>query len=154
MENAVHFLTILLEDNQMLKNNQAAFLNSLVTIKAGFPKKEEETQEEYEQRWKNTSPQEINKQIIEIANNLRSYLLLVNKNFKSIIQHIDYDKDEMKKLDETYKRIETTLIPSYDDVDFYTQTINDILQEFINVKALLNVREKIDQMSGANTQYG
>lgn len=156
MENALNLLTILLEDNQLMKNNQAIYLNALLTTRAKHPQKKEEKKEEYENRWKATVSQNENEEIIKLANNLRGLVILVHKNYRSIKQHLNLPKEKEQEITKAYEHIETTLIPNYTIVDSYTQNINDILEKYINVKALLNLKQKITQLANQNqpTQPG
>ena len=148
MENAVGYLTILLNDLEQTKNSLATYNNTILIIKANHsdPLQKEELPEEmqYKNLTRKMSDEEKN-QLITTISYFRSYATRAYIGFKSISPKLVSNKKEI--VESTYQIIKTTVMPSYDAAEAFVQALNDIFVDEINVQALINTAQKSSELS-------
>lgn len=149
MQEAVTFLTILLQDNQNMKNQFAKYRNTRVTFNSKHQPNPNEPDDEYKKRLTQLANDQENEELIADANNFRAYLTLANINFNSIKKDMKIKKEDLTNIESAYKHITTTLIPDIASSETYVQAINDLLAEYINVAALINAQDKASELARA-----
>lgn len=157
MENATTYITLLLQDNEQLKNILGAYLNTMLLIEAKAPRLKDEQQEVYTRRLAGLIDSNEKNTLIALANNFRSYALRCVSSINSIQQTPTWEEKKIDLIKEKFGVIETQLLPPYSDLKIFSQEVNDLVVKNINLNLFLQSQEKTSDlgklMTGANT-YG
>ena len=147
MENAVSYLTILLNDLEQVKNSLSTYNNTILIIKANYAQDIDPTQDEnfYKRLTKKMNDAEKN-QLATTVSYFRAYATRAYIGYKSIESKLK-DTDKKNKIEEAYKIIKTNVMPDYDVAEAFVQALNDIFVIEINVQALINTAQKSSDLS-------
>jgi len=147
MENAVSYLTILLNDLEQAKNSLSTYNNTILILKANYAQDIDPSQEEnfYKRLTKKMNDSEKN-QLATTISYFRAYATRAYIGYKSIETKLK-DSEKKKQIEETYKIIKTTVMPDYDTAEAFVQALNDIFVIEINVQALINTAQKSNDLS-------
>jgi len=148
MENAVSYLTILLNDLEQTKNSLSTYNNIILMFQAKYGVLDEEgnaTDGLYKSLTRKMSDEEKN-QLIQTIIYFRSYATRAYIGYKSIESKLG-NKDKKQVIEETYQIIKTNVMPKYDVVEKFVQALNDIFVIEINVQALINTAQKSSDLS-------
>lgn len=146
MENAVGYLTILLNDLEQVKNSLSAYNNLILIFRANYTDQtnQEENEELYKQlNRKITEEEKI--QLVTTISYFRTYSTRAYIGFKSIAPKLTSNKKEI--IESTYKIIKSKVMPDYDTAEQFVQALNDIFVDEINVQALINTAQKRNDLS-------
>jgi len=148
MENAVSYLTILLNDLEQTKNSLSTYNNTILIIKANHSDSIQKDDSPPEMQYKNLTRKmsdEEKNQLITTISYFRSYATRAYIGFKSISPKLTSNKKEI--VETTYQTIKTNVMPDYDSAEAFVQALNDIFVEEINVQALINTAQKSADLS-------
>ena len=147
MENAVSYLTILLNDLEQVKNSLSTYNNTILIIKANYAQDIDPTQDEnfYKRLTKKMNDAEKN-QLATTISYFRAYATRAYIGYKSIESKLK-DTEKKNKIEESYKIIKTNVMPDYDVAEAFVQALNDIFVIEINVQALINTAQKSSDLS-------
>ena len=147
MENAVSYLTILLNDLEQVKNSLSTYNNTILIIKANYAQDIDPTQDEnfYKRLTKKMNDAEKN-QLATTISYFRAYATRAYIGYKSIESKLK-DTEKKNKIEEAYKIIKTNVMPDYDVAEAFVQALNDIFVIEINVQALINTAQKSSDLS-------
>ncbi len=149
MEQAVNYLTILLQDNENLKNMLSAYLNSILNTIASHTKEEEESNEAFAERLMKTMSQTEREQILSVISMFRAYATRANISFTSIEKKVPVNPIMKQQLISDYKIIKTNPMPSFDNCERFVMNMNDFLGDAINLQAMLNSKQKQNDLAKA-----
>ena len=147
MENAVSYLTILLNDLEQVKNSLSTYNNTILIIKANYAQDIDPTQDEnfYKRLTKKMNDAEKN-QLATTISYFRAYATRAYIGYKSIESKLK-NTEKKNKIEEAYKIIKTNVMPDYDVAEAFVQALNDIFVIEINVQALINTAQKSSDLS-------
>jgi hypothetical protein len=143
MDNAQTYLTILLQDNEQLKNLLSGYLNSILNLMAKYPKKyPEDTPDAWAKELeKQVTPDEILNRMNTISY-FRAYATRVYISLGSLKKAETIDKETLKRVEEDYSEIKTNPKPDYNACERFVQEVNNILSEHINVSVLVDTEKR------------
>lgn len=147
MENAVSYLTILLNDLEQVKNSLSTYNNTILILKANHTSPEDPGQDEnfYKRLTRKMNDDEKN-QLATTISYFRAYATRAYIGYKSIESKLK-DTDRKKRIEETYQIIKTNVMPEYNVAESFVQALNDIFVIEINVQALINTAQKSNDLS-------
>jgi hypothetical protein len=146
MENAINYLTILLQDIENTTNFLTAYHNLILNIKYSHSP-------DGLKDWNIISRElqsEEKEQLIDKVAMFRAYATRTKIKFSSIAKYFKGDKKEKANLIlDDYEEIKKNPLPNFDKCSSFVQSINDLFVDEINVQVLLNAPSK--QISSLNT---
>lgn len=147
MENAVSYLTILLNDLEQVKNSLSTYNNTILILKANYASDIDASVDEnfYKRLTKKMDDNEKN-QLATTISYFRAYATRAYIGYKSIEPKLK-DSAKKKQIEDTYKIIKTNVMPDYDIAEGFVQALNDIFVIEINVQALINTAQKSSDLS-------
>ena len=143
MDNATSYLTIMLQDNEQLKNYLAGYLNNRLALKALHAPKPMENQEQYELRLAKEITDQERQGLINVTSLFRGYATRMETNINSLIrrikkeEEIKLDQEMLNQIEEDFKIIENNSAPDYVACKRFVQNINNFLEDNINVAQVL-----------------
>ena len=143
MDNATSYLTIMLQDNEQLKNYLAGYLNNRLALKALHAPKPMENQEQYELRLAKEITDQERQGLINVTSLFRGYATRMETNINSLIRRINkegeikLDEVMLKEIEEDFAIIENTAAPEYKACKRFVQNINNFLEDNIDVGQVL-----------------
>lgn len=150
MENAVSYLTILLNDLEQVKNSLSSYNNLKLILMATY-QKEITDENKNDNTWGSLSrkmSEEERTQLINLIGYFRAYSTRAYIGFKSISPKFSNRLSDKKDIvEKTYAVIKTEALPKYDTAEAFVQALNDIFVEEINVQALINTAQKVNELS-------
>jgi hypothetical protein len=148
MENAVSYLTILLNDLEQVKNSLSTYNNTILILIANHTSPGQEIPQD-ENFYKNLSRKMDDNEKVQLATTIsyfRAYATRAYIGYKSIAPKL-INTDKKNVIEETYKIIKTNVMPPYDVAENFVQALNDIFVIEINVQALINTAQKSSDLS-------
>jgi len=147
MENAVSYLTILLNDLEQVKNSLSAYNNTILIIKANHfdPVENNPEDENLYKRLSRKMTEEEKNMLITTISYFRTYSTRAFIGYTSIAPKLKSDKKAI--IESTYNKIKTEVMPDYDTAEGFVQALNDIFVNEINVQALINTAQKTADLS-------
>lgn len=135
MDEKGNYLTVLLNDNENLKNLLTAYLNTLVAMKAVYEKTGGETTEQYQSRLMQTVKPEERQILINITTGFRAYATRIKISINTIKGNLP--TPTLAQLEEDYEEIKSKPAPNYDVCERFVQNVNDLLMKNLNVEQIV-----------------
>ncbi len=124
-ENSSSYLTIILNDNENLKNCLTTYLNVLVVMKATYSDVKTDLS-------KVINPAE-KKQMVDAVSMFRAYATRIKVSINVLKDK--FPEEVAKEIDADYKMIKEEPLPIYDACERFVQNINDMLGKQLKVAA-------------------
>ena len=135
MDEKGNYFTVLLNDNEYLKNLLTAYLNIIIDLNARYPKSSDENGEQYSVRVENLIPPEEKQGRLNTMNGFRAYATRVKISINTIKTNLP--KETLEQLEEDYNVIKTVRMPNYDYCERFVQNVNDLLMNNLNVQSIV-----------------
>lgn len=149
-EQAVNAVSVLLQDNENLKNQLTFYQNTLIYLRAKHPQLPGEEHDKYAYRLALTLNEAERNALLDASGKLRVYAMRINIQLNSIINLTkNISEESKKKLDEGYTEIETKHAPSMEKAEQFCQVVNDILNETIDIRMFLNSKNSLERVSSS-----
>jgi hypothetical protein len=149
-EQAVNAVSVLLQDNEQLKNQLTFYQNTLIYLKAKHPQIPSEEQDKYAYRLALSLNDAERNALLDASGKLRAYAMRINIQLNSIIALTKNISEESKtKLAEGYKEIEEKHAPGMEKAEQFVQVVNDILNETIDIRMFLNSKNSLERVSSS-----
>lgn len=150
MEEATNYMALLFNDNEQLKNILGAYQNSIVYIYSKYQKPDGSLSATEVLLQANQQEKTL---LVELANTFRSYATRLMLSINSISIKTKIKDEQLTSIKQSYDSFKNKINPSYDDLEKFSQELNNIVVEKLNIHWFIANQQKISDITQLNQAY-